>query len=75
MSTDWTRENLVVDDDIQIDEAEAKWIQVAFECWFDVDEKFGTHVHEDDSSWVNLYALYNPWTGELAMDYVIDYVC
>ncbi len=47
-------------------------ISAYLETLFDVDEKFGTNVNDDDDSWVNFYAEYFPESGELKCTYVID---
>lgn len=42
------------------------------ETWFDVNEKFGLHIPDDDSTWVNLYAIYNPREDLLFMEYYVE---
>lgn len=42
------------------------------ETWFDVDKKFGVNTDYDEGSWVNLYATYNPCTGEIKIPYTVD---
>ena len=42
------------------------------ETWFDVDKKFGVNTNGDEGSWVNLYATYNPCTGEIKIPYTVD---
>lgn len=42
------------------------------ETWFDVDKKFGVNTYGDDGAWVNLYATYNPCTGEIKIPYTVD---
>ena len=44
----------------------------SFETWFDVDKKFGVNTNGDEGSWVNLYARYNPCTGEITIPYTVD---
>lgn len=38
---------------------------VVMEEWFDVDKKFGINVNNDNNVWVNLFADYQPFSGEL----------
>ena len=45
---------------------------VVMEEWFDVDKKFGINVNNDDNVWVNLFADYQPFSGELRIFYDID---
>ncbi len=42
------------------------------ESWFDVDKKFGVNTSDFDGAWVNLYATYNPCTGEIKIPYTVD---
>ena len=59
-ATNWTKDNLVIDPDYEIDNKKIDWINVSIEVWFDVDAKFGVKSLPDGESWVNLYADYNP---------------
>ena len=68
---EWTKENLVVDRDLDID-TDAQTVTAYLETWFDVDEKFGLDTKDDDSVWVNLYASYHPNTGDLEMTYIVS---
>ena len=47
-------------------------ISAYLETLFDVNEKFGTNVNDDDDSWVNFYAEYFPESGELKCTYFVD---
>ena len=47
-------------------------ISTYLETFFDVDEKFGTSVKDDENSWVNFYAEYFPKSDALKCIYVID---
>lgn len=47
-------------------------INVSLATWFDVDEKFGTHVNGEDGHWVNFEATYNPDSDEVTCKYAID---
>lgn len=43
-------------------------LECTFECWFDVDLYFGTHVRKyEGDAFINLYAAHNPTTGTLRM--------
>ena len=35
--------------------------------WFDVDKKFGIHTANEDTTWLNLYAQYNPFEDTLRL--------
>ncbi len=71
-AANWTRDDLVIDREYEIDCDVGEWILVSIETRFDVDAKFGIKSLPDGESWVNLYARYNPITGELLMEYVIN---
>ena len=47
-------------------------ISAYVETWFDVDAKFGTHVNERDDEWLNLYAIYDPVSRKLYLEYYIE---
>lgn len=65
------RNDLVIDPDMEVDR-ETYRVSAYIETWFDVDAKFGTHTAEKDE-WVNLYADYQPQTGELDLVYIVDW--
>ena len=65
---EWERSDLAIDPDMQIDCDIGQEILCYVETWFDVDRKFGTHTAEDDSTWLNLYARYNPYADTLRME-------
>lgn len=67
------RSDIAIDRDIEVDCDIGQEITVYIETWFDVDKKFGTHTADDDSTWVNLYAAYNPFSDSLMVGYEIDY--
>lgn len=60
-----------ISEDLELN-AELQTIFVPMEPWFDPDRKFGIRVSNDDNAWVNLYADFNPMTGELHVYYNID---
>ena len=55
------RDNIRIDPVLEVD---TDWnppcISACVEIWFDADEKFGTHTHGRDDTWINLYAIYSP---------------
>ena len=65
---EWERSDLAIDPDMQIDCDIGQEILCYVETWFDVDRKFGTHTAEDDGTWLNLYARYNPYADTLRME-------
>lgn len=66
------RSDIAIDSDMEVDCDIGQEILVYVETWFDVDRKFGTHTAEDDSTWLNLYASFNPYADTLCMEYEIN---
>lgn len=66
------RSDLAIDSDMEVDCDIGQEILAYVETWFDVDRKFGTHTAEDDRTWLNLYARYNPFVDTLQMECVIS---
>ena len=66
---EFTREDLVVDPELDVENGA---VTAYLETWFDVDAKFGLHITDEDSTWVNLYATYAPGSDSLTMEYVIS---
>ena len=67
------RNNIRIDAVLEVD---TDWnppcISAYIEIWFDADEKFGTHTHDRDDAWINLYAIYSPVYHTLQMEYYIE---
>ena len=59
---EFTKDDLMVDHDMQIDCDIGQEILVYFECWFDADRKFGIDTSENDA-WLNMYGRYISKTG------------
>lgn len=66
------RKDLAVDADMQVDEDIGHEILAYLETWFDVDKKFNIHTAEDDGTWLNMYARYNPFEDTLRIECEID---
>ena len=66
------RSDIVVDHDMQVDADVGQEILAYLETWFDVDEKFGVHTADNDSTWLNMYARYNPFEDTLRIECEID---
>lgn len=64
-------QNLNCYDEWQVD-FDNQQIDFAWELWFDVDKYFGTHVNDDDSSWVNFYTIYNYNDDRVRAEYYVD---
>lgn len=67
------RDNIRIDPVLEVD---TDWsppcISAYIEIWFDDDEKFGTHTHDGDDTWINLCAIYSPVYHTLQMEYYIE---
>lgn len=66
------RSDLAVEPDMQVDDDIGQEILCAFELWFDVDKKFNINTAENDSTWLNMYGIYNPYEDTLRIECVID---
>lgn len=69
-TNEWERNDLRIDPFIEV--LDNGYLNVCIECWFDVDKKFGTDTYNDDRTWINLYANYNPFTQDLQLHYLVD---
>ena len=65
------RDDMSISEDYDLDFEEQNML-FPFETWFDVNKKFGVNTNSDEGSWVNLYATYNPCTGEIRIPYTVD---
>lgn len=67
------RKNIRIDPMLEVD---SEWnppcISAYIETWFDVDTKFGTHTHEREDMWLNLYAMYSPVYHTLRLEYYLE---
>lgn len=68
--TDFTKDEIVISD-IEIND-DCSGVSSYIETHFDVDKKFGTHINDEDDSWVNFYAEHSPESKELKYEY---YLC
>ena len=66
------RSDLRVDNDIEVGESDSHQIIAFLETWFNTDEKFGIHISADEGSWLNLYAIFNPYENTLKIECVIS---
>lgn len=62
------KDDLCVDADMDVDCDIGQEITVYIETWFDVDEKFGIHINDEDGAWLNLYGKYNPFEDTLRIE-------
>lgn len=59
-NNEFERHNLAIDRDMEVDCDIGQEIAVYIETWFDVDQKFGTNIADEDGTWLNMYGKYNP---------------
>lgn len=67
-----TREDIMIESDMEVADDNENQIVVYVETWFDVDRKFGLHTRDEAETWVNLYAKYDVAEDSVAMEYVIS---
>ncbi len=65
------RKDIAICADMEVD-CESQQIIVGLETWFDVDRKFGKDINSDDDAWLNLYAIYYPYSDTLKMMYEVS---
>lgn len=58
------RSDIEVDSDMDVSD-DGQTITTYLETWFDVDKKFGLQIIDEDGTWLNMYARYNPFEDEL----------
>ncbi len=63
-----TKDMLTVDGDMEVDSDIGQEITAYLEVWFDADEKFGLHINDEEDTWLNLYAKYNPFADTLRLE-------
>lgn len=62
------RSDIAIDHEMEVDCDIGQEITVYFESWFDADRKFGTHILDEDGSWLNMYGKYNPFADTLRIE-------
>ncbi len=67
-----TREDIMIESDMEVADDNENQIVAYVETWFDVDRKFGLHTRDEAETWVNLYARYDVVEDSVAMEYVIS---
>lgn len=65
------RADIAIDREMDVDCDIGQEITVYIETWFDVNEKFNINI-SDDSTWLNMYGKYNPFTDMLRIECEID---
>lgn len=71
-NNEFERDDIAIDNDMQVDCDIGQEITVYIETWFDVDKKFGLHINDENSTWLNLYGKYNPYDDTLRIECEID---
>ena len=67
-NNEFARRDLAVDRDIEVDCDIGQEITAYIETWFDVDQKFGTNIADEDGTWLNMYGKYNPFVDTLCIE-------
>lgn len=65
---EFEKSDLAIDREMEVDCDVGQEITVYIETWFDVDKKFGTHINDEDGTWLNLYGKYNPFADTLRLE-------
>ena len=67
-SLEFEKKDLVVDREMEVDDDIGQEITAYLESWFDVDKKFGLNINDEDGTWLNMYAKYNPFEDNLRIE-------
>ncbi len=67
----FTRANISIPSDMDVDCDIGEEITAYVETWFDVDKKFGLDTASRDDEWVNVYAKFNPFKDTLRIECVV----
>lgn len=67
-NNEFERHNLAIDRDMEVDCDIGQEITAYIETWFDVDQKFGTKLADEDGTWLNMYGKYNPFVDTLRIE-------
>lgn len=60
--------DIAIDSEMDVDCDVGQEITAYIETWFDVDKKFGLDINDEDGTWLNLYAKYNPFADTLRLE-------
>ena len=60
--------DLAIDREMEVDCDIGQEITIYIETWFDVDQKFGTNIADEDGTWLNMYGKYNPFVDTLCIE-------
>ncbi len=71
-SGEFEKHNLEVDREIEVDDDNPQLIVAYLATWFDVDKKFHLHINDEEDTWLNMYALYNPYENSLRLNCIIS---
>lgn len=63
-----TRDDIAISGDMDVDCDIGQEITAMVETWFDVDRKFGLDINDEEGTWVNIYAKYNPFEDTLRLE-------
>lgn len=67
-NNEFERHNLAIDREMEVDCDIGQQITCYIETWFDVDQKFGTNIVDEDGTWLNMYGKYNPFEDSLRIE-------
>lgn len=60
--------DIAIDNEMEVDCDIGQEITAYIETRFDVDRKFDTHIIDEDGTWLNMYAKYNPFSDALRLE-------
>ena len=69
---EFERKDICVSSDIEISDDNPHEIIAYLETRFDVDKKFGLNINDEDGTWLNMYAFFNPFEDTLRIQCIIS---
>lgn len=60
--------DIAIDNEMEVDCDIGQETTAYIETWFDVDKKFGLDIIDEDGTWLNMYAKYNPFSDTLRLE-------
>lgn len=67
-----TREDILIESDIEVSDSNPNELIAYVETWFDVDEKFGLNTRDDADTWVNMYARYDVKNDTVKLECILS---
>ena len=64
--------DICVDGEFETNMCDTHEIITYLEIYFDVDKKFDLNINDEDGTWLNMYAIFNPFDDTLKINCIIS---